>query len=372
MKEEHLMKGLVTRRLVASALATVIAMAAVVTHAGAASAGSGVTGTGVPTDRNIDFVGRWDTTDPAAYVPQWAGAYLRVGFTGTTVALDQRNTINFWYSIDGGAYTKATNVLGTVSLTPAPLAAGHHTLLVSYQIVAGSYTGDAVFQGLALDSGAHTFPLPRPRQATEYIGDSITAGYTATNVSLSSFPWIIGEDLGVAHTQIALSGACLKELTAAESIRGIPCYGLESRYTKLGFTDGSPEWDFRKYRPDVVVINIGTNDVGHGVASADVQAAYEHLLQIVREKYPHAVILALRIFKGWWATETQQAVLDRQAAGDANVSYVDTTGWWDPATMTNDGTHPNDNGHQVIAGYLEPIVAAALEQARHQHHGPGY
>jgi lysophospholipase L1-like esterase len=363
------MKTHTGRRLIAAALASVVALAALATAPTAATAGSnGTTGTGVPTDRNIDFVGRWDTTDPAAYVPQWAGAYLRVGFTGTTVALQQRNTINFWYSIDGGAYTRVSDASGTVSLTPEPLAAGRHTLLVSYQIVAGSYTGDAVYQGLALDSGAHTFRLPKPRQSTEFIGDSITAGYTATNVSLSSYPWIIGENLGVEHTQIALSGSCLKELTPAESIRGIGCYGIENRYTHLGFQNDSPEWDFRKYRPDVVVINIGTNDVGHGVPAADVQARYEHLLQIVREKYPHAIILALRIFKGWWATETQQAVLNRQAAGDSNVSYVDTTGWWVPATMTNDGTHPNDNGHQILAAYLQPFVAAALEQARQQHH----
>ena len=313
-------------------------------------------------DRNIDFVGRWDTTDPAAVVPQWAGAYLRVGFTGTTVALDQRGTIDFWYSIDGGPYTLVSAVSGTVDLTPTPLPAGRHTLLVSYRIVAGSYTGDAVFRGLVLGEGQRTFRLPRPRHSTEWIGDSITAGYTATNVSLSAFPWLVSENLGVTHTQIALSGSCLRELSAAESIRGIRCFGLEDRYTKLGFQDGATDWDFRRYRPDVVVINIGTNDVGHGVAGADVLSAYEHLLRIVREKNPHAVILALRIFKGWWAAETRQAVLNRQAAGDRDVSYVDTTGWWDPATMTNDGTHPNDHGHRVLAGYLQPFVAAALDR----------
>jgi lysophospholipase L1-like esterase len=320
---------------------------------------------GTPADRNIDFVGRWDTTNPAAVVPQWAGAYLRVGFTGTTVTLQQRRTIDFWYSLDGGPYTLVPGISGPVPLPALP--AGRHTLLVSYRIVAGSYTGDAVFQGLTLDAGERTYRLPRPRQATEWIGDSITAGYTATNVSLSSFPWIISENLGVTHTQIALSGSCLRELSATESIRGIRCFGLEDRYTKLGFQDGAADWDFRKYQPDVVVINIGTNDVGHGVASADFRTAYEHLLRIVREKNPHAVILARRIFKGWWATETQQAVLNRQAAGDDNISYVDTTGWWDPTTMTNDGTHPNDHGHQVLAGYLQPFVAAALERCKGAH-----
>ncbi|WP_430781631.1 GDSL-type esterase/lipase family protein [Actinoplanes sp. G11-F43] len=311
---------------------------------------------GEPTDPNIEYVGRWSST----YVPQWAGAYLRVGFTGTTVALRQRNTIDFWYSIDGGAYRKATNVSGTVNLTPTPLAAGRHTLLVSYRIVAGSYTGDAIFQGLTLGAGQSTYKLAKPAKGVEFVGDSITAGYTATNMALSAYPWIIGENLGTQHTQIALSGACLRELTAAQSTRGIRCYGLENRYTRMSFNDNAPEWNFNRYQPAVVIVNIGTNDTGHGVNSTDFRTGYTNLLRIVRERNPYARILALRIFKGSWAAETRQSVLDRQAAGDTRVSYVDTTGWWDGATMSGDGTHPNDHGHQVLATKLQPFVATAL------------
>jgi len=52
------------------------------------------TGDGKPTDPNIAFTGRWDTRDAAAYVPGWAGAYFTTGFTGTTVKLAQRNSID--------------------------------------------------------------------------------------------------------------------------------------------------------------------------------------------------------------------------------------------------------------------------------------
>ncbi|HWS32893.1 MAG TPA: GDSL-type esterase/lipase family protein [Actinoplanes sp.] len=351
------MRLILAAALIAAALGTAA-------PAQAAPAQIGQTGNdqGAPTDRNIEYTGRWDTTDPAAYVPQWAGAYLRVGFTGTTVALEQRNTIDFWYSIDGGPYTLADKVSGTVDLTPEPLAEGRHTLLVSYRIVAGSYTGDARFQGLTLDDGARTFRPQRARQSVEFIGDSITAGYTSTNVALSAYPWLIGENLGVRHTQIALSGSCLNELTAEQSTRGIRCYGLETRYPHVGFQDGSADWDFRRFRPDVIVVNIGTNDVGHGVSSADFRVAYEDFLKQVRAANPRSTILAVRIFKGWWAAESRAAVEALQAAGDCDVQFVDTTGWWDPATMTNDGTHPNDYGHRVLTDYLQPYVAAALHR----------
>jgi hypothetical protein len=114
-------------------------------------------GDGSPGDPGIDFVGRWNTTNASAYVPYWAGAYLRVGFTGRTVKLKQRNTVDLWASIDGRPFT-AFKGSGTINLTPTALAAGNHTLIVSYRQVAGSYTGDAVFQGLILDGGAATPP----------------------------------------------------------------------------------------------------------------------------------------------------------------------------------------------------------------------
>jgi lysophospholipase L1-like esterase len=319
---------------------------------------------GSPTDRNISYVGRWDTSDPTAYVPGWAGAYLRTGFTGTTVKLKQRSTIDLYYSIDGAAYTYLSKVSGTVDLTPTPLTSGQHTLRVSYRIVAGSYHGDAVFQGLVLDAGATTRRIPTPRQLVEFIGDSITVGQTSSQVALTSYPWLIGEQLGTRHTQIAQGGACLRELTAAESTRGIACVGLQQRFTNTSATDTATAWDFTRYQADVVVINLGTNDTSHGVVSADFQAGYLDLLHTVRAKYPHAQILALRTFIGRWATETQAAVAAAQAAGDQRITYVDTTGWLTAEGRT-DSVHPNDLGHQTIAGLLAPIVAERLKRCDH-------
>ncbi|MBT0768107.1 hypothetical protein KIH74_04185 [Kineosporia sp. J2-2] len=345
--------------LAVAALAIMPASPALATGTATSAATSTNTGDGSPTDRNISFVGRWDTTDPTAYVPGWAGAYLRTSFTGTTVKLQQRGTISLYYSIDGGAYTYLSNVSGTVDLTPTPLESGRHTLTVSYRIVAGSYHGDAVFQGLVLDEGARTLPTRTPRQVVEFLGDSITVGQTSSQVALTSYPWLVGEQLGVRHTQIAQGGACLRELTAQESIRGIGCVGLEQRFTASSAVDGAPTWDFRRYQADVVVINLGTNDTSHGVVGADFQAGYENLLTNVREKYPHATILALRTFIGRWETETQAAVAARRTAGDRRVVYVDTTGWL-TAEGLNDLVHPNDAGHAGIATELTPIVARYL------------
>src|SRR5262245_52528077 len=65
-------------------------------------------GDGTPGDTNITYVGRWDKTSSTFYASNWAGAYLRTGFSGTTVRIRQRNSVEFWASIDNRAFVKFT------------------------------------------------------------------------------------------------------------------------------------------------------------------------------------------------------------------------------------------------------------------------
>ncbi|WP_229691496.1 GDSL-type esterase/lipase family protein, partial [Sphaerisporangium melleum] len=297
--------------VVAAALATTLA-----TPPGALAAA----GNGSPTDSNIRFVGRWDTRDGTAYVPGWAGAYLVTGFTGTTVKLKQRNTIDLYYSIDGRPDVYLQNVRGTVDLTPTALPAGDHTLRVSYRVVAGSYHGDAVFQGLVLDSGARTLPARPARGTVEFVGDSITVGTTTSKNALTAYGWLVGEQLGLDHTQVAEGGACL--VSSADG-----CVGLDRRFVKVSAADGAADHDFSRYQADAVVINLGTNDAGHGVSTTQFQSSYAGLLRTVRSKYPRAAILALQTFRGRFVPQTQAAVQTLNDAGDRNVFFVPTDGW---------------------------------------------
>ncbi|MFG2051685.1 cellulose binding domain-containing protein [Micromonospora sp. NPDC048935] len=345
--------GALTNALAKTRTAALIAVAAGVLAAGlpVLSAQAAV-GDGTPTDSNISFVGRWNKTNASAYVPYWAGAYLRVGFTGRTVKLRQRNTIQLWASIDGRPFTSFTGS-GTINLTPTALAAGDHTLIVSYRQVAGSYTGDAVFQGLTLDSGARTFKPPARPKLVEFVGDSITAGATSSQLAVTDYAFKVGERLGYDHTQIAIGGMCLAETTDG-------CWAQSTRYwMSSGGQAGTDQWDFSRYTADGVVINLGTNDKSRGVSAASFQATYTTFLTRIRARFPNAKLFAMRTFIGRYAAETEAAVRARNAAGDANVFYVDTTGWL-PSGGLSDSVHPNDAGHQAITDRLAPVLSAAL------------
>lgn len=307
------------------------------------------TGDGSPSDPDIKYFGRWDTRSPGAYVPGWTGAYAVLGFTGTTVKLRQRSSVDLYASIDGGAWVSYRNVGGTVNLTPSRLPSGTHTLRVAYRQDAGSYHGDEVFQGVVLDSGAHTVAVSVPSRIIEFVGDSITAGYKSSREALTAYGWLTAEKLGAAHTEIARPSVCL--YPSADG-----CIGMRDRYLKTGLDTSTPDWDFSRYQVSDVVINLGTNDRGHNVSSTQFQSAYVTLLQRIRAKYPNAVIHAMETFKQWYVTETKAAVAARNNAGDGKVRYVATEGWIDPATDTADGTHPNDAGHRTIAARLATVI----------------
>jgi lysophospholipase L1-like esterase len=327
--------------------ALAVALLAAVTMA--VQPASAATGDGSPTDSNIKYFGRWDTRSSGAYVSEWAGAYVVVGFTGTTVKLRQRNTIDLFASIDGGAWASYTNVKGTVNLTPSRLPSGTHTLRVSYRPVAGSYHGDAVFQGVTLDSGAHTVVPSVPSRIIEFIGDSITVGQRSSKQALTAYGWLTGEKLGAGHTQIAVGGACLYPTSDG-------CIGMRDRFLKQGLEAGKPDWDFARYQAQDVVINLGTNDLSHGVSGSTFQTAYGTLLQRIRAKYPNATIWAMETFHKRYVNETKAAVTARNTAGDTKVKFINTEGWINSSTDTADGTHPNDSGHQKIAARLAPIL----------------
>ncbi|QRN94101.1 AbfB domain-containing protein [Archangium violaceum] len=320
---------------------------------------SAATGDGNPSDTNIVYVGRWDKSVANAYKSYWSGAYFRVNFTGTSVRLRLAAAAHLHFSIDGRPDVDLPGATGTVNLTPTPLAAGVHTLRVAVH----SEFDVMQFQGLVLDAGATTQAPAARAHRIEFIGDSITAGCCALSEwALSDYAWRVGEILNADHTQIAYSGICLQNGVKCSSPNSL---GMSQQYFKLQTVDypSSPAWDFSRYQPDAVVINLGTNDHNFGVSDATFQATYTTFLQDLRARYPSAWLFAVRPFGGYKAASTVAAVNTRISAGDTRLAYVDTTGWVTVGTSDyspNDNLHPSDSGHVKIANLLAPFIAKTV------------
>ena len=310
---------------------------------------------GALSDTNIKYFGRWDFSNTTQYVSKWGGAYIKVRFTGTTLKIKLGNTSNFYAKIDDGPWISYIGVTGTVNLTQAPLANGTHTVSVAQ---GKDYDYVFNFQGLILDPGATTLAPPVGIDLIEWIGDSITAGYTDPQANVNDYAWVCSEAMGTEHTQIAYPGICLTSGFTTNP-------GMDVGYFKLQSPNNpsSPTWDFTKYTPRLVVINLGTNDNNKQVPAATFQSTMTTFLANVRIKFPDAEIFVIECFKGGiMSVPTIAAVKARQAAGDGQVIYIETTNWLTTSDYT-DGLHPSVAGHIKAANLLQPILSPYLSSA---------
>lgn len=320
----------------------------------AASDAKATPGNGSLSDDNVKHLGRWDVSNPSQHASYWGGAYLKVAFTGTTLRMKVGAANNYYVVLDDRAPLKIANANGEVNLTPTPLPAGNHLAIIS---AGKDYGYEFTFKGLVLDAGAVTMPPPVQPRFVEFIGDSITAGYTDTLADVSDYAWLVGEKLKLEHAQIAYPGIALVDTYGLNTDKT----GMERQYFKLkplGYATNA-DWPASAYTPELIVINLGTNDRSTSVPTAKFQTSYTAFLAALRTRYPAAEIFAMRCLNGAMAAQTQAAVTARLTVGDTKVHFVDTTGWLTAADYT-DGTHPSDGGQAKIAARLEPVLTPYL------------
>lgn len=162
-------------------------------------------------------------------------------------------------------------------------------------------------------------PIPQKKLKLEIIGDSITCGYgvdvndptipfkTATEDFTKAYSYKTAKLLDADVRAFSISGwgiiSGYTEDDTAHTEQLIPPY-----YTKLGFSyqkfddrDGlAPQdisWDFSKYVPDLIVVNLGTNDdsycKGHEERYEQYTKEYTKFLETVHECNPTSKILCV-------------------------------------------------------------------------------
>ncbi len=106
---------------------------------------------------------------------------------------------------------------------------------------------------------------------------------------------------------------------------------MPERYDRALADDASSTWNHHAFEPDVIVIDLGTNDFsdGKGDVGPTFQTTYTAFLTTLRAKHAAAHIVAATspMLIGDDRTRLRAyilgAIATRLAAGDANVSLVD-------------------------------------------------
>ncbi len=136
---------------------------------------------------------------------------------------------------------------------------------------------------------------------------------------------------------------------------------MPTRYAHIFDDADSVAYNFNDYTPDLVAINLGTNDFSIQVSPVDYVDTYVKMVNTVRSHYPDAKILCIyphsaSIFLRAALSEVGQKlygmkdVYMAQPMGDIVKVGLDMGSDW----------HPNVSGHQKIAMTLIPQVSAIM------------
>jgi hypothetical protein len=313
-------------------------------------------GSGNLSDTNIKYVGRWDKGNNN-YHSYWGGAYFKVAFTGTSLKIKLAAPADIYVNIDKKGYKLYKGATGIVDLTTTQLSNGNHNA-----VVAAKYKDDEIqFQGLVLSNGAKTLNQNN-LSIIEFIGDSITSGQSTEMQNLASYSWLVGEQLGLDHTQISYPAISLVNGYVYDTPWAVN-WGHELQYFSTRPSKYDPNktpWNYKTYVPKILVINLGTNDRNTKVPDDVFENSYYNFMKKLHSQFPNAEIFAMRTLWGTYAQQVQNAVNKLTKEGDSRVHYINTDGWISKPADYADNAHPNDAGHAKITKKLIDIIKPYL------------
>lgn len=221
-------------------------------------------------------------------------------------------------------------------------------------------------------------PTPKKSHTIEFIGDSITCGYgvddevkehhfsTSTEDVTKAYAYKTAQALNADYSMFSISGyGVISGYTTGSTPvkeQTIPQY-----YESLGFSyqafagttkPQSLKWDFEAFKPEVIVINLGTNDASYTniikERKQEYADGYTAFLKKVRAKNPDATIFCtLGTMDNRLCEKLIETVTAYSAeTGDNNIHYM----IFDLQDGANDGYaadwHPTEATHQKASDKL--------------------
>ncbi|MEI9950784.1 MAG: SGNH/GDSL hydrolase family protein [Pseudomonadota bacterium] len=347
------------------------------TGAVAGGAGGGGTGgagasSGGPGPIGPRFIGRFDQSKPDAPVFAWPGTAITLRFNGTAIGVTLSDTgSNVFEVVLDGKHTVLTLQSGMKKYAlGSGLAAGAHELLL-YRRTEASFN-ETTFNGFDVPDGAYLPGPPVPTRRLEVIGDSISAAYGNEGVYPCQFSsatenhYLSYEALAARAVNAELYTEAWSGIGMLRNYEGTTTDVMPDRYPRSLPERATSTWDFGKFVPDAVVINLGTNDFATGDPGAAFQAAYLKFVSDLRLHYPSArFFLALGPMLsgdsyGQASVYLKAVIAARASAGDKNLTLLEFGTQDSNADGLGCDYHPSLKTHQKMADKLLAALKADL------------
>jgi lysophospholipase L1-like esterase len=264
-------------------------------------------------NKNIAYEGRINYTKDCAEL-LWSGTSVTINFVGNniTAILKDADTSNYYNVIIDGVVTSKIHTDTTKQnyVLASGLTMGMHKLQLFKRTECAF--GKTYFYGFVTTKPTKLLAKEKSKKRKiEFYGNSITCGYGVEDNS--------GKDAGIGYfennydTYAAITAryynaqySCIARSGIGITISWFPQI-MPEMYNRLDAADSTSIWNFKKYTPDVVVINLLQNDswlvnmpeheqfknrFGNKKPTEQfIVDAYKKFVQSIREKYRNAHII---------------------------------------------------------------------------------
>ena len=264
----------------------------------------------------ITYTGRIDTVGKQYTTIYWPGSSVSINFRGTEIKAILKNGKEdaYFYAILDGKDDSLIKIKADTIKSVITLASGlenkNHTLELFKLSNNTSYTD---FYGFELPDKSRVLKSsPKPKRKIEFYGNSITAGH-----GVDLLPG--NDDSGSPEffnnywTYAALTArhfnaqySCIARSGIGIMVSWFPII-MPEMYNRLNPENPDSKWNFTKYIPDIVVINLFQNDmwlisnINHpqfkarfGTIPPDeatIIKLYQDFVKCIRSNYPNASII---------------------------------------------------------------------------------
>ncbi|ADL49958.1 SGNH/GDSL hydrolase family protein [Clostridium cellulovorans] len=321
------------------------------------------------------LIGRFDTSDAAGPKFAWSNTTIKANFVGTGISVNLKSTGDNWFNVivDGVVQTP----INVTSTTSSPIALvsglekGKHTIELVKRTEA--FVGDVQFLGFSVSDGKLLNPPKPSSKRILFIGDSITCGYGNEGTDPNKSFTTKNENASLAYGALTAKLLGADPMTICWSGKGVlRNYGGDPKdvmpeiYNQVLPYNKNLTWNPKNWVPQVIVINLSTNDYSVGIPDKTTfTAVYSKFIDNIRSEYPKAdIYCAIGPMLNGENLDSQRdyisgIVKSKEASIHNKVHFIEFP-QQDFANGLGEDWHPSVKTHELMAKQLAEKIKTDL------------